>query len=146
VLFLGAVKVVLPDLDAPVPLREAVLRKCRVLAKQATDQERRALGVAVERLQARDGRVDLAAWIRGVELSAQRAGLLLCGDLAVGAARLAAEKSTRTIAELSYEDKWADLLSFAVSEELPRARALLGVDAHRSVSVPVPGPGELRVG
>jgi tetratricopeptide (TPR) repeat protein len=135
VLFLGAVTLILPDLDAPANLREAVLRKRKVLAKQASDQEKRRLAAAVARLEARGGRVDLAAWIRSVELSAQRAGLLLCGDLAVGTARLRAEVETRAIAELSLEEKRGDLLAFCVSEKLARARAVLGADARTSVSV-----------
>ncbi len=137
-LFLGAVKVVLPDLEAPAPIRDAAARHGRVLAKQASDEEKRRLVAAVDRLQARGGRVDLGAWIRSVELSAQRAGLLLCGDLAVATARLHAEKETRAIAELTFEEKRGDLLAFCVSDNLARARALLGVDAHSSVSAPPP--------
>ena len=88
----------------------------------------------MKRLDARDGRVDFAAWIRSVELTAQRAGLLLCGDLRVATARLGAE--TRTIAELTLEQKRGDLLAFCASEKLARARAALSVDARTSVRPP----------
>ena len=142
-LFLGAVKVVLPDLDAPAHLRDAAARNCKALARSTSEEERRRLVVAVERLQARGGRVDLAVWIRSVELSAQRAGLLLCGDLAVATARLHAETGARAIADLAFEEKRGDLLAFCVSDKLARARALLGVDAHTSVSPPP--PSELQI-
>jgi tetratricopeptide (TPR) repeat protein len=132
-LFLGAVKLILPELEAPAHIRDAVAHNCKVLAKQATEDEKHRLAAAVERLQARGGRADLAAWIRSVELSAQRAGLLLCGDLAVCTARLRVEKETRAIADLTFEDKRRDLLAFCASEKLARARALLGVDAHPSM-------------
>jgi tetratricopeptide (TPR) repeat protein len=141
VLFLGAVTLVLADLSPPANLQEAVVRKRRALARSASDEERRRLGAAVERLEARDGRVDLGAWIRNVELTAQRAGLLLCGDLAVSTARLRAEADTRAIAELTFEEKRGDLLAFCASQKLSQARALLGVNAHASIAPP---GGELQ--
>jgi tetratricopeptide (TPR) repeat protein len=129
-LFLGALKVMLPELDAPAHLRDAAARYCKVLTRRTSEQEKRRLAAAVDRLQARGGRVDLGAWIQSVELSAQRAGLLLCGDMSVGAARLRAEVETRAIADLTFEKKWGDLLAFCVSDKFAQARALLGVDAH----------------
>jgi tetratricopeptide (TPR) repeat protein len=143
-LFLGAVKIALPDLEAPAHLRDAVARTRKVLARQATDDEKRRLRAAVDRLEARDGRVDLAAWIRNVELTAQRAGLLLCGDLSVGTSRLRAEAETRAIAELAFDEKRGDLLAYCASDKLARARLLLGVDAHASVSSPP--AGQLQAG
>ena len=78
--------------------------------------------------------VDLAAWIKSVELSAQRAGLLLCGDLKVAMTRMRAE--TRAIAELGLEQRRADLLAFCASDKLGRARGLLGLDARASNAPP----------
>jgi tetratricopeptide (TPR) repeat protein len=143
-LFLGAVRLILPDLDAPPHLRDAAARHCKTLAKRASEEETRRLAAAVERLQTSGGRVDLGAWIRSVELSAQRAGLLLCGDLAVATGRLRAETETRAIADLTLDEKRGDLLAFCVSDKLARARAMLGVDAHSSVSDRP--PGELQAG
>ena len=143
-LFLGAVKVILPDLEAPAALRDGVTYQRKVFTKNATDAEKKRLRAAVERLEAAGGRADLGAWIKSVELTAQRAGLLLCGDLAVATSRLGAEKETRTIAELTFAEKRGDLLAFCVSDKLARARALLGVDVRSSVSVPP--PGQLQTG
>ena len=143
-LFLGAVKLILPDLEAPPALRDGVAYQRKMLAKNATDDEKKRLRTAVQRLEAAGGRADLGAWIRGVELTAQRAGLLLCGDLAVATARLGAEAETRTIAELTFADKRGDLLAFCASHKLARARALLGVDVRSSVSVPP--AGQLQTG
>jgi hypothetical protein len=143
-LFLGAVKLILPDLEAPPALRDAVTYQRKMLAKNATEDEKKRLRAAVGRLEARGGRADLGAWIRSVELTAQRAGLVLCGDLAVAAGRLAAEAETRTIAELTFAEKRGDLLAFCVSDKLARARVLLGVDVRSSVSVPP--HGQLQAG
>lgn len=133
-LFLGAVKLVMPELPVPLHLSDAVARRRKTLVKHADDAQKKTLRAAVERLDARGGRVDLAAWIKSVELSAQRAGLLLCGDLKVAMTRMRAEK--RAIAELGLDQRRADLLAFCASDKLGRGRALLGVDARTSNSSP----------
>jgi hypothetical protein len=134
VLFLAAVKLVLPELAVPDPMSAGVTRMRKALARRLEDADRKRLQASVERLQAREGRVDLAVWIRSVELTAHRAGLLLCGDLATAMARVRGE--IRTIAELGVEEKRADLLAYGVSQKLTAARALLGVDARTSVAPP----------
>ena len=133
-LFLGAVKLVMPELPVPGHLGEAIARVRKLLNRHASDAEKKALGVAVKRLDARDGRVDLASWIKSVELTAQRAGLLLCGDLAVAMKRIKGE--TRAIADLSPEQKRGDLLACCASEKFARAREALKVDARPSVQPP----------
>ena len=141
-LFLGAVKLAMPELPVPPHLSDAVARRRKALARHVKDDARERLAQAVKRLDARDGRVDLTAWIRSVELTAQRAGLLLCGDLHVAMGRLGAE--TRTIAELTLEQKRGDLLAYCVSERYARLRSLLSVEAHLSVR---PAPlGERQAG
>ncbi|MGD0528144.1 MAG: hypothetical protein ABSE49_23625 [Polyangiaceae bacterium] len=133
-LFLGAVKLILPELPVPPHLSDAAARKRKLLARHVDAEAKKRLDVAVRRFDARDGRVDFAAWVKSVELTAQRAGLLLCGDLRVAMARLRAE--TRNIAELTLEQKRGDLLAFCASEKLARARATLSVDVRSSVRPP----------
>lgn len=134
VLFLAAVKLVMPGLPAPAHLSDAITTTCKLLGRQMAEAETQRLEAAVKRLDARDGRVDLAAWVKSVELTAHRAGLLLCGDLAVATARMRAE--TRQLAELTFDQKRGDLLAFCASEKLSRARQLLTVDAHSSMRTP----------
>jgi hypothetical protein len=90
------------------------------------------LAVAVERLDARGGKLDLAAWLHGVELTANRAGLLVAGDLAVGMHVLKGEK--RAVAELKLEDRRGDLLAFTASHELAELRVRMGVAARSSLA------------
>ena len=132
-LFLGAVKLIMPELPVPQHLADAVARTRKLLgAPPAGRRERKHAGAAVKRLDARDGRVDFAAWIRSVELTAQRAGLLLCGDLRVAMTRMrrrdahdrASWRSSRSGATC-----WR-----SAPRRSSRARGpLLGVDARTSV-------------
>jgi hypothetical protein len=89
----------------------------------------------VKALEGRGGRVDLAAWVRSVELSAGRAGFVLCGDLGVAVKRIRAE--TRAIADLSADDRRNDLIAFSASSELAELREKLGVAARPSLNPPV---------
>jgi hypothetical protein len=59
-----------------------------------------------------------------VELTACRAGLVLCGDL--GAAWTLTNAETPSADELAAEDKVRDLFVFAVSEGYFALRTLLG--------------------
>jgi len=133
-LFLAAMKIAMPAVPVPTQLSEVVGRMRKMLLRNLGDGEKKKLASAVERLDARDGRVDLAAWIRSVELTATRAGLLLCGDLRTAMTRMRAE--TRPIAELSLDQKRADLLAYCASEKLAKARALLGADGRTSAIPP----------
>jgi tetratricopeptide (TPR) repeat protein len=144
VLFLAAVKLAMPAVPVPTHLDAAVARTRKQLLRYVGDSERVTLSAAVERLDGRDGRVDLAAWIRGVELTATRAGLLLCGDLRTAMARIRGE--TRTIGELDVDQKRADLLAFCAGEKLARLRASLGVDVDSRTSVNPPAPSQRIVG
>jgi tetratricopeptide (TPR) repeat protein len=133
-LFLAAVKVALPEVPVPVAMGDAIARIRKQLVRHASPQEREWLSAAVAALEARGGRVDLGAWVRSVELTACRAGLLLCGDLTVAARTLRSE--TRPIADLSAEDRRRDLLAFCASSELAWLREKLGVTARPSTRPP----------
>jgi tetratricopeptide (TPR) repeat protein len=119
-LFLSAVEVGLPDM--PVSSRGGADGKRLVagLRKALTDIERKELEMAAARFEERGGRVDLSAWICGVELTATRAGFVLCGDLSVAMRVL--RREDRSIAELALDDKRADLLAFSASERLASLR------------------------
>jgi tetratricopeptide (TPR) repeat protein len=126
VLLLAAAKLVLRDTPVPPALADVVDLTRKLLARAISKEARERLESAAREISSGAGVVDLAAWIRSVELTAQRAGLFLCGDLVAATSRLRAE--TRTIADLTLEDRRADLLAFSVSPQLARARALVGVD------------------
>jgi hypothetical protein len=130
-LFLAAVKLALPEVPVPIHAAAAAAKLRKELERHATPALKVELAAAVERLHTRGGKVDLAAWIRGVELTATRAGLVMCGDLAVAMREM--KKESRAIADLSLADKRADLLAFSASRDLAELRARLGIAAKPSV-------------
>ncbi|HEY2516790.1 MAG TPA: hypothetical protein VGI39_38230, partial [Polyangiaceae bacterium] len=138
-LVLAAIKLARPELPLPDHPGSAALR--RELLTHADEAHRVSIAVAVERLDVRGGKLDLAAWLHGVELTANRAGLLLAGDLAAALRVLDHEK--RTVAELTFEDRRADLLGFTVSRQLAELRMRIGVAARASLPPPPPSQQQL---
>jgi tetratricopeptide (TPR) repeat protein len=133
-LFLAAVKVALPEVPVPIAMGEAISRMRGELKRIATMQEREWLEAAVKALEERGGRVDLAAWAKSVELSAGRAGLLLCGDLAVAIKRIRTE--SRGVGDLTADDRRRDLLAFSASIELAALRDKLAVGTPSTMPPP----------
>lgn len=70
--------------------------------------------------------IDLTAWLRAVELSACRAGLLCCNDLATAAAMVKALGRAGPV-DPTVDAKIEDLVRFSVSEEYFQLRRALGI-------------------
>ncbi|MBX3192894.1 MAG: hypothetical protein KF819_38270 [Labilithrix sp.] len=128
-LVLAAVRLVIPGISVPPP-PDGEARVTSDLGGRLTPESKTALEEAVGRLDERGGRLDLLSWIRHVELTATRAGLLLAGDLRV-AMRIAKDEE-RAIAELSAEARRADLLAFTASDAYGKLRERMGVAIHAS--------------
>lgn len=126
-LVLGALRLVIPGISFPPPAEGASKVNAELGGRLSADQKK-ALSEIVGRLDARGGKLDLFAWIRSVELTAQRAGVLLAGDLRV-AMRLLKDE-TRTIAELTSDDKRGDLLAYCASDRYAELRERMGVSVH----------------
>ncbi|MBX3227377.1 MAG: hypothetical protein KIT84_13570 [Labilithrix sp.] len=125
-LVLNALRLVIPGISVPPPSDGSKVN-AELGAKLSADEKKR-LSEIVERLDARGGKLDLFAWIRSVELTAARAGLLLAGDLRVAMRQLKDEK--RAIAELSADEKRGDLLAYCASERYALLRERMGVSIH----------------
>ncbi len=119
-LVLSAVRLVIPGISVPPSPEGAV-----DLAGRLGDEQKDLLKDVVARLDERGGKLDLLAFIRSVELTAARAGLLLAGDLRT-VMRLMKEE-TRAIGELTLEAKRGDLLAFSASDAYGILRERMGV-------------------
>jgi tetratricopeptide (TPR) repeat protein len=126
-LVLAAVRLVIPGISVPPPA-DGESRVTVDLGGQLSDEKKKDLEEAVARLDARGGKLDLLAWIRHVELTAARAGLLLAGDLRVPMRLMKDEE--RAIGELSAETKRGDLLAFCASDAYGKLRERMGVAIH----------------
>jgi tetratricopeptide (TPR) repeat protein len=127
-LVLSAVRLVIPGISVPRPPELDAKSEAGFaveLALRLTESQKARLDAAVGALDARGGKLDLLAWIRHVELTAARAGLLLAGDLRIAMRIVKGE--TRAIGELSAEDKRGDLLTFCASDAYAKLRERMGV-------------------
>jgi hypothetical protein len=127
-LFLSAVEIGLPSMPLSSKSGASGKKLVKTLDKLLTDAERDELAIAASRFEEAGGRVDLAGWIRGVELTATRAGFALAGDLAV--AMRVMKRETRNIADVSLDDKRADLLAYSASEAFGKLREELSLTAR----------------
>jgi hypothetical protein len=129
-LLLAAVEIAMPTPSSPAlgaPVRALHARMERRIGKE----ERAALGDAVARLDARGGRAALGAWIRSVEITAARVGLVLCGDLASAAGVVRSE--SRSIGGVPLEAKRGDLVAFCSSGAHATLRTRFATTAPESL-------------
>jgi tetratricopeptide (TPR) repeat protein len=119
-LVLATLQLALPAMPVPPSVKATVASLRSGLKNHLTAEEREAMTEAVAKLDARGGRVNLQGWIRSVELTAARTGLLLSGDLRAAMSRIRNE--TRTVADLSIESRRLDLLGFCTSGSLAPLR------------------------
>ncbi len=105
------------------------------LGRYLTNGERAAIATSSAHL---DGMVDLGGWARSIELTAGRAGLLLCGDLATASSLVRAE--SRPIGGLTADQRRHDLISFVVSPEHSELRARYVLSTAGSATPPPPAP------
>lgn len=104
------------------------------LAAKLDRAQKKALEDAVGRLTARGGTIDLLGWVRSVERTACRAGLLACGDVTVAARILAVDP--RAAGGLAAADRIRDLLAFSVSASHASLRETLGIAASGTLPSP----------
>jgi tetratricopeptide (TPR) repeat protein len=107
-LFFAALKIALPEV--PIPAGDAVAKLRKRIAAHITPEERQTLVEAAKKFEEAGGRVDLGVWIKSVELTANRAGLVLSGDFHSAMKRIKGEK--RTIADVTTEERRLDLIGY----------------------------------
>jgi tetratricopeptide (TPR) repeat protein len=137
-LLLAAVEIVMPAPSAP-SLGANVRALHARMEKRIGKEDREALAAAVSQLDARGGRASLGSWIRSVELTAARVGLVLCGDLSSAAAIVRAE--SRSIGGVPTEAKRGDLVAFCASAAHATLRTRFATTAPESLRPPPTSSG-----
>ncbi|MCL2324932.1 MAG: hypothetical protein FWC40_00290 [Proteobacteria bacterium] len=85
--------------------------------------QRTDFGKALQSLVRGETEANVSAWLKGVDLTCNRVGLLLCGDLATAIRCI--KMDPRPISKLTNAEREADLLKFCMSEEYFELRARL---------------------
>jgi tetratricopeptide (TPR) repeat protein len=107
--------------DMEPQIRQAALQ----LGQFMPPQNLEGLRAVVKQFLAGGAKANVKRWNQAVELTACRAGLLLCGDLEIAKKIIAQEPPSA--GGLTPQDKLKDLLAFSVSVEYSALRKVLGV-------------------
>jgi tetratricopeptide (TPR) repeat protein len=125
VVFLAALRLVQPNLPVKPDLAQPVGQYYDALRKLMPPQMSEQLGVVVQRFIATKGEADLHKWSNAVDLTATRAGLLVCNDLDV-ATRLAQAEPV-SVGVVEPKEKIRDIIQWSISDEYFTLREHLGL-------------------
>lgn len=124
-LFFAGLRMVLPD--APVPSESAqsidVTAKALAPLMQPTAQE--GLRHVVKKFMETKSAINIKRWMQSTELTACRAGLLMCGDLEIAKKILMIEPQMP--GDLTPQEKITELVVFSVSNDYFQLRKTLGL-------------------
>ncbi|MES1208259.1 MAG: hypothetical protein ABUS79_20175, partial [Pseudomonadota bacterium] len=125
VLFLAALKLVHPKLEVKPDVAQAVNSYLDLLSKTVPPQAREQLVAVVQRFVAGKGEADIHRWANAVDLTATRAGFLICNDLDVATRLVQTEPVSIGVADP--KDKVRDLILWSISDEYFAVREHLGL-------------------
>ncbi len=124
ILFAG-VKITMHDFTVPGEMATAVNATAQELAKHMQPVQRESLKLVVQKWMEDGAKADLKRWMQAIEITASRAGLLLCADLEIAKKIIAAEPQQP--GDLAPAEKMKELLVFSVSEQYFGLRKSLGI-------------------
>ncbi len=110
------------DTIIPDPSEEQV-RHCHNIISRQSRPVLEQLHQVVNMLFADGGSPDVSAWFRAVDLTADRVGLLLCGDLARSLQAL--RDTPESLSGLSIAERSRDLIEFSLTDNYEHVRASL---------------------
>ncbi len=125
VVFLAALKLVAPKFEVKADLAQPVAQYLELLRRLTSPQMLEQLSVVVQRFLASKAEADLHKWSNAVDLTATRAGLLVCNDLDVAAKLVQAEPVA--VGTVDPREKIRDLVQWSISEEYFTLREHLGL-------------------
>jgi golgin subfamily B member 1 len=135
VIIAAAVKVVHPEFDLPGTDPNGVRQYAAFLQKTVQPLTLASAGSAIEQIVADPSRVNLQAWAVGANQSADRAGLLFCGDAMAAVREILRSSDGQGDPEAAVKD----LVRWSVSADYMDLREQLGLTAEVA-----PAPPEVR--
>lgn len=130
-MFCAALESCDPSFGFSKQVRDANFDRAVKELRKLPEHIRTSLRVLVERFKKRQEPVDIPRWLRGVDHTSNRIGLLICGDLAVAASCL--RYGFLRFGNASDEARLRELTIFATSESyiLMRQHLGLAISPHR---------------
>jgi hypothetical protein len=125
VLLFSGIKLVMPEFAVPGDMMQAVNATAGELAKHMQPIQRDSLRIVVTKFIEDGAKADLKRWMQTIEVTACRAGLLLCADLEIAKKIIAAEPQLP--GDMTPQDKMKELIVFSVSEQYFMLRKALGI-------------------
>ena len=125
VVLFSAIKIINQDFAVPPDMAQAVNMTAQEFVKYMQPVERDSLRLVVQKFIEDGAKADLKRWMQAVDVTAARAGLLLCADLEIAKKIIAAEPQLP--GDLSPPDKLKELIVFSVSEQYLALRKSLGI-------------------
>jgi tetratricopeptide (TPR) repeat protein len=123
---LGAIRLLTPRLSLPPEMEALTLEAQRVLEANLEGDARDALVEPIAALAQRDAPLDVGAWADGVDLTADRVGLVTSGDLPTALAVIRATSDASSGGALP--EREAALIAYSVSPRYLTLRARYGLD------------------
>jgi tetratricopeptide (TPR) repeat protein len=121
----AAMRLMSPQFPVPQDIGGAVQEAVMALDRVLTGPPRDHLARVVSKLVQEGTALDLKRWVNGVDLSADRAGLLMSDDLATTVEMIrAADPASSAV---SQEDRVEEIFKYAVSDQYLAARNTLGI-------------------
>jgi hypothetical protein len=114
-----------PSTPMPPEMKQQIRATAQELAKYMQPVQLEGLRMVVKKFIEEGAKANIKRWNQAVELTACRAGLLVCGDLDIAKKIIGAEPSLP--GDLSPAEKMKELLLFAVSESYTQLRKALGI-------------------
>jgi len=125
VLLFAAIKLVAPETPSPADIEKQIVATAQALRTFIQPMQLEGLRMVVKKFLAEGAKANVKRWVQCVEITATRAGLLLCGDLEIAKKIIAAEPQQP--GDLTAQDKLKELVLFTASSQYTQLRHVLGV-------------------
>ncbi len=125
VLLFAAMKLVQSDTPSPPDIEKQVLATAQTIKQFMQPVQLEGLKMVVKKFVADGAKANLKRWSQCVDITASRAGFLLCGDLEIAKKIIASEPQQP--GDLPPQEKLKELLLFSVSEQYFTLRQSLGI-------------------
>jgi hypothetical protein len=122
---LGAIRLLKPKFPVAGEIEASVVDAARVLETSATGEYRDHLVHTVSKLLTDSAALDLKRWVRSVDQAADRAGLVLCGDLETSVTLIRSEPARQ--GSIEPVSRARDVLTYSVSSNYLALRERLGI-------------------